>query len=150
MNINNIITIRTDTRKTWRHAFCFLFPFCRFSQRSDACHVCFGRSPFPVSRSAVLASRMFFSVSCGDFTTLSPTVISNEHWIIKTIHWMSPLWQYLDPDLDLDLSLYIYIYIYYIWFILLWKLYKQFPVEQFEASRAIRGSNISVSSTLPS
>ena len=29
------------------------------------------------------------------------------------------------------------------------KLDKQLPVEQFEASRAIRGSNISVSSTLP-
>ena len=33
--------------------------------------------------------------------------------------------------------------------ILLSKLDKQFPVEQFEASRAIRGSSISVSSTLP-
>ena len=33
--------------------------------------------------------------------------------------------------------------------ILLLKLDKQFPVEQFEASRAIRGSSISVSSTLP-
>ena len=33
--------------------------------------------------------------------------------------------------------------------ILLLKLDKRFPVEQFEASRAIRGSSISVSSTLP-
>ena len=34
-------------------------------------------------------------------------------------------------------------------FILLLKLDKQLPVEQFEASRATRGSSISVSSTLP-
>ena len=34
-------------------------------------------------------------------------------------------------------------------FVLVLKLDKQFPVEQFEASRAIRGSSISVSSTLP-
>ena len=33
--------------------------------------------------------------------------------------------------------------------ILLLKLDKRFPVEQFEACRAIRGSSISVSSTLP-
>ena len=33
--------------------------------------------------------------------------------------------------------------------VLLLKLDKQFPVERFEASRAIRGSSISVSSTLP-
>ena len=33
--------------------------------------------------------------------------------------------------------------------VLLLKLYKKLPVEQFEASRAIRGSSISVSSTLP-
>ena len=33
--------------------------------------------------------------------------------------------------------------------VLLLKLDKQLPVEQFEASRAIRGSSISVSSTLP-
>ena len=33
--------------------------------------------------------------------------------------------------------------------VLLLKLDKQFPVERFEASRAIRGSGISVSSTLP-
>ena len=33
--------------------------------------------------------------------------------------------------------------------ILLLKLDEQFPIEQFDASRAIRGSGISVSSTLP-
>ena len=33
--------------------------------------------------------------------------------------------------------------------VLLLQLDKQLPVEQFEASRAIRGSSISVSSTLP-
>ena len=79
------------------------------------------------------------------------------------------LYIYISIYLSLSICIYIYIHTYkyiynYIYtslslselsqtsgwwlFILFLKLDKQLPVEQFEASRAIRGSSISVSSTL--